>query len=46
MEDTFYLKDELKYIMSGKTLRYILEQLPINSKVPFADIFPTSGEKK
>ena len=24
--------------MSGKTLRYILEQMPKDSKIPFADI--------
>ena len=38
INEEFYLNDKAEYSMSGKTLRYILNQIPINSKIPFADI--------
>ena len=40
-KEEFYIDDESRYSMSGKVLRCILDQLPEDSKVPFADIsFP------
>lgn len=36
--DSFYLSDDLKYSMSGSTLRYILNLLPDANKVPYAEI--------
>ena len=37
-KDAFHLNDDSNYTMSGKTLRYILNQLKEGAKIPFADI--------